>query len=87
MFGEKASRERTERCPGCHPERPAVILSEAKDLCLLFSFAQDDRPSLQMSKRSETVRTTCHIEQQISPIRPHSFARHDSLISVYPTGY
>ncbi len=34
----------------------------------------------------ETVRTTCHIEQQISPIRPHSFARHDSLLSVYTNG-
>src|SRR5713226_6199621 len=35
----------------------------------------------------ETVRTRCHIERKISPIRPHRFARHHSLISVYPTGY
>jgi hypothetical protein len=35
------------------------------------------------SERSKIVRITHHIKQKISPIRPHSFALYDSLMSVY----
>ncbi len=51
----------SQRCPGCHPERLAVILSAAKDLCVRRArpfaeftperseWAQGDRRYFQMS--------------------------------------